>query len=738
MASCLVVSISCQYHEADPHSSNSNCALIIPSGGSSLGGGRSSVFDGAHSSFGGAPNGYQGSDTCITFEAVNAAFAAARESVGLPPVRGEFEIEDVGNLGTVIHETSRYLARQYGLSKDAIASGLPLIDTTKTDINRYCPSFLMTPQCKAERYRTMTGLCNNLENPHWGMAMNGHHRFLSPDFADGISAPRASYKEHSELPSARVVSTAVHEDEGFHDHAVTLLLVSWGQYIDHDITFTAETRDPRTKKTPKCCDGATPHPNCLPIEIPQNDPFYSKFNQRCMNFVRTQAGLRYNCRLGPRDSFNEVSAVIDVSTVYGDDDKDLEGLRSYQGGRMKSLPVFEEFGLKDLLPLKLNDPDEGCIRPSRDVYCFLAGDNRVNEQTVLSVIHLLFMREHNRLADGLAKVNPHWNDETLFQEARQIVAAMVQHITYNEFLPMVLGKEVMQRNDLVLVKNGYSDSYDPYVNPSAANGFTTAAFRFGHTLLPSTVERWSKTHRYVESQRLSEMLQQPYDLYKGGWVDTYLLGLLNQVAQAFDDSITQEVTNHLFQEPGKKFGLDLAALNIQRGREHGIPSYNRWREFCGFPVIRSWDDMTGIMSNHTVTNYARMYSGPEDVDLWSGGVSEKPLPGSMVGPTFACIIGKQFRNLRKGDRFWYENGGWPSSFTLEQLSEIRKVKLSRMICDNGDDIDTIQVYGMVLPDHEINPRVPCNSGILPKINLEYWRDASYHAAPHDNYSPFKK
>jgi hypothetical protein len=133
-----------------------------------------------------------------------------------------------------------------------------------------------------------------------------------------------------------------------------------------------------------------------------------------------------------------------------------------------------------------------------------------------------------------------------------------------------------------------------------------------------------------------------------------------------------------------------------------------------------------------------MYSGPEDVDLWSGGVSEKPLPGSMVGPTFACIIGKQFRNLRKGDRFWYENGGWPSSFTLEQLSEIRKVKLSRMICDNGDDIDTIQVYGMVLPDHEINPRVPCNSGILPKINLEYWRDASYHAAPHDNYSPFKK
>ncbi len=733
-ACCLLASSFAQYHD-----DSSGCALIIPGGS---GGGRSSSFDHAHSSFGGGSSGgsgYHGEDTCITFEAVNAAFSAARDSVGLPPVRGKFEIDDVGNLGTVIHETSRYLARQYGLTKDAIASGLPLIDTTKTVIESYCPSFLMTPQCKPERYRTMSGLCNNLENPHWGMAMNGHHRFLPPDFADGISAPRKSYDGHGDLPSPRAISTAVHEDEGFHDHAVTLLLVAWGQYIDHDITLTAETRDPRTRKTPRCCDGGNPHPNCLPIEIPYGDPFYSKFNQRCMNFVRSQAGLRYNCRLGPRDSFNEVSSVLDVSTVYGDEDDDLRNLRSYEGGRMKTLPVFEEFGLKDLLPLKLDNPDEGCIRPSRDVYCFLAGDNRVNEQLVLAIIHLLFAREHNRVADELAKINPHWNDETLFQETRHILAGMVQHITYNEFLPMVLGKEVMARNDLNLVKNGYADTYDPYINPSAANGFTSAAFRFGHSLLPSTVERWSKTHRYVESQRLSEMLQQPYDLYKGGWADTYMMGLVNQVAQAFDDSITQEVTNHLFQEPGKRFGMDLAALNMQRGREHGVPSYNRWREFCGFPVIHSWDDLRGIMSNHTVSSYANLYKSPDDVDLWTGGISEKPLPGSMVGPTFACIIGKQFRNLRKGDRFWYENGGWPSSFTLEQLSEIRKVKLSRMICDNGDDIDTIQVYAMVLPDHEINPRVPCNSGILPKLNLEYWRDASYHSSPQsNNYTPFKK
>jgi len=174
---------------------------------------------------------------------------------------------------------------------------------------------------------------------------------------------------------------------------------------------------------------------------------------------------------------------------------------------------------------------------------------------------------------------------------------------------------------------------------------------------------------------------------------------------------------------------DLASLNIQRGREHGVPSYNKWREFCGFKRLRSFSDLHGIMNNETVKGYEKYYESPDDIDLWSAGVAEKPLPGSMVGPTFACIIGKQFSNFRSGDRFWYENGGWPSSFTLEQLSEIRKIKMSRVLCDNSDDIDSIQVYAMVLPDHEINPRVPCKSGVLPRLDLSKWRDASFHSSP---------
>ena len=230
---------------------------------------------------------------------------------------------------------------------------------------------------------------------------------------------------------------------------------------------------------------------------------------------------------------------------------------------------------QDLLPLSLEDPDEGCIRPSEEVFCFKTGDPRVNEQTVLTMLHTLMVRNHNNIASQLAALNPHWSDETIFQETRNINVAIFQHITFNEFLPLVVGKQALYEHGLVLYTDGYYDGYNPSVDPGAAQGFTTAAYRFGHSLLPSTVERWTYSHQFLGTQKISEMLQQPYDLFKAGWLDSYAMGLINQVAQAADDAVSGEVTNHLFEEPGDGFGLDLVSLNLQRGREHGIPSYNK-------------------------------------------------------------------------------------------------------------------------------------------------------------------
>ena len=100
----------------------------------------------------------------------------------------------------------------------------------------------------------------------------------------------------------------------------------------------------------------------------------------------------------------------------------------------------------------------------------------------------------------------------------------------------------------------------------------------------------------------------------------------------------------------------------------------RYREFCGLKPITSWHQLRGLMTNRTVAAYQRIYDTPEDLELFSAGISETPVPGGLLGPTFTCIIGRQFHNLRKGDRFWYENGGWPSSFTLDQLKVLRKTK----------------------------------------------------------------
>lgn len=116
------------------------------------------------------------------------------------------------------------------------------------------------------------------------------------------------------------------------------------------------------------------------------------------------------------------------------------------------------------------------------------GDSRVTEQPDLAVTHTLFMRQHNLIAAELSYINPQWDDERLFQEARRILTAQMQHITYNEWLPIVIGRDKMQSLGMLPLQYGFSDDYDDSVNPSVLNEFATAAFRFGHSLIQGKVE----------------------------------------------------------------------------------------------------------------------------------------------------------------------------------------------------------------------------------------------------------
>lgn len=219
---------------------------------------------------------------------------------------------------------------------------------------------------------------------------------------------------------------------------------------------------------------------------------------------------------------------------------------------------------------------------------------------------------------------------------------------------------------------------------------------------------------------MSKLLSQPFDLYHPGVIDTYMLGLVDQRSGRMDPTLTTEVTNHLFEKPGKFFGVDLAAINIQRGRDMGVPGYNHFREYCGLPRAKYFEDLTGTFSNKTLLRMSQLYKHVDDIDLWTAGISEYPIQDGIVGPTFACLIARQFVNLRRGDRFWYENAGYPPQFTIEQLDELRKSTAARLMCDNSDEIETIQASAMLIADPYTNPRVPCAS--LPSVDLTKWKE----------------
>lgn len=165
---------------------------------------------------------------------------------------------------------------------------------------------------------------------------------------------------------------------------------------------------------------------------------------------------------------------IDASVIYGSDAETLSKVRSFEGGRLRML---DDFG-RQLLPLTVDK--KTCVSLDKGP-CFFTGDGRSDQIISLTALHILFAREHNRIADILSGLNPRWSDEITFLETKRIVQAEIQHITYNEWLPQVIGSETMQRFSLSTRERGYSDDYNPDVNACITSEFSTAAQRFGHS-----------------------------------------------------------------------------------------------------------------------------------------------------------------------------------------------------------------------------------------------------------------
>ena len=359
----------------------------------------------------------------------------------------------------------------------------------------------------------------------------------------------------------------------------------------------------------------------------------------------------------PRQQLNEITAWIDASSVYGSDDRRAQALRTNDGsGRLKT-------GANDLLPFNVDGlPNAGGDSPA----LFLAGDVRANEQAGLTALHTLFVREHNRLAGIIARSHHHMSGDQIYERARRIVGAQMQAITYNEYLPMLLG------SDALAPYRGYQ----PNVDASISNEFSGALYRYGHSALSTTLLRLDKHSKEIRHGhlRLRDAFFSPQRITDEGGIEPLLRGLASQMCEDVDVYVVDDVRNFLFGEPGAG-GFDLAALNIQRGRDHGLPGYNEARIGFGLRPAQTFAD---ISSNPDIqAHLASAYATVEDIDLWVGGLAEDHYPGAMVGELVYSSLKEQFEALRDGDRFWYER-----SLDRDELRVVKDANLAEIIRRN--------------------------------------------------------
>ncbi|XP_076847006.1 eosinophil peroxidase [Brachyhypopomus gauderio] len=598
---------------------------------------------------------------------------------------------------------------------------------------------LCRSDCLSERYRTITGHCNNRQAPLLGAANTPYARWLPPEYEDLHGAPRGWDPQHTyhnfTLPPVRAVSQEVLHTQNENvspDVSLSHLLVEWGQWIDHDLTLTPQSPSTTSfKMGADCTHTCSRDTPCFPIQIPLADPRAGL--QSCMPFFRSApscVGQQQH-----REQLNAITAFVDANMVYGSSDELALSLRNHSStlGLLAHNQLHSDQGLAYLpyLPRTHSQLDPCGPRQetiSRSVtgkrrismenmtFCFHAGDPRANEHLGMVALHTLFLREHNRLAEELHRLNPHWGPDTLYQEARKILGAVHQVLTWDHYLPRVLGNTAY--SELMPLYSGYS----PQVDPSITNGFSTAAFRFAHVTVQPVVSRlgpgYQLQHDYPPLP-LHHSLFASWRVVEEGGIDPVLRGVLLFPAklQAPDQMMVEELTERLFQAQGG-LPLDLGSLNLQRGRDHGLPGYGAWRELCGLPVPANESEFAGILGNVGLAQkLLGLYGTAHNIDVWVGAISEPALPGGRVGPLLACLLAKQFRALRDGDRFWWEREG---VFSDAQRHSLRRVSLSRIICDNTHiGLVPLDAFARTLHPEQL---LPCTHPNITHLNLSAWKE----------------
>jgi hypothetical protein len=537
-------------------------------------------------------------------------------------------------------------------------------------------------------FRPINEVGNNIANPTWGTAGTDLLRVSPVAYADGISVPSLPNN-----PGARQISNALNNQSNPifsgadnlglpQSQSLSDFAYVWGQFIDHDMDLTPTTSG-QSFNIP--ADPTNP-----------NDPMGVEPFTRSTFDPNTGTSTA-----NPRQQVNADTSYLDLSQVYGSSQVVADALRTFSGGQLKTSPG-------DLLPfdntnyftpaqiVALSMANDAQQVPESAL--FAAGDVRANENIELTAIQTLFVRNHNRLANELQALHPTWTDEQIYQEARKLNIATEEFITYNEFLPAILGPDALPNY------TGYQSN----VNASIATEFSTVGFRFGHSLLSNSVGRVNNDGTNItdinpngSAVNLAEDFFRP-DLINPNGVTVNILTPSGQVdphtssdigailkadasntANEMDLLAIDEVRNVLFGIPNAP-GTDLIARDIQRARDDGIGTYNQVRVAYGLPAVTSFAQIT---SNVAVQQELQStYGSVDNIDALEGIFAEDHVPRGDVGPTTKAILVKQFTALRDGDRFFYLNESW----NLQELGLILQAPTLARVIEANTPITNLQ------------------------------------------------
>eukprot|EP00117_Sycon_ciliatum_P014232 scpid13674/ scgid14577/ Dual oxidase 1; Large NOX 1; Long NOX 1; NADPH thyroid oxidase 1; Thyroid oxidase 1 len=548
-------------------------------------------------------------------------------------------------------------------------------------------------------YEPYDGWFNNLGNPEWGAVDTPLQRRLPPAYSDGVYQ-LAGQKRPNPLSLSAGIMKGMTGRRSY--QSKTAMLVFFGQQVVEEILDAQRAGCP---------------PEYANIKIPDDHEYSEETSVGDMPFLRT----RYDMRTGqspnnPRQQLNEITPYIDGGLIYGTSKAWADVLRSFKDGMLRCWDSNCLYPERNTIGLPMANPPPPFDHKLKSAKrFFMLGNPRGNENPFLLTMGVLWFREHNYWAKELKKSYAGWNDEQLYQRARQFTIAVYQNIVLYEWLPAFLGiggQNVSEPgcpcSDDPGVISPYS-GYKPHVHPGIVHAFQSAAMRFGHTMVPPGVWKRNSTcyARPLRGVRTCNSYWNPQDaILDEGGIDDVLMGMASQIAEREDNIITEDLRGKVFG-PLEFIRRDLMALNIQRGRDHGLPDYNTARQHYGLRRLKFDDINPCSCGNSTIrqaVNASReLYKGDDrDIDIWVGGLLETTPRGP--GPLFREIIKDQFERIRDGDRFWFENIE-NELFNASEIGAIRARRLSSVIVSNTE----IGVGDIQADVFHLRPGDPCAS-----------------------------